>query len=51
LVQLADPAPFDLTDVNLAEYKGILPPWNDWRAVRERCAVLAVALLEFPPGV
>ena len=50
LVHLSDPAPFDLTDVDLTEYKGIVPPWNDWRAVRDQCADLAVALLADPPA-
>jgi hypothetical protein len=46
LVKLADPEPYDLTDVDLSEYKGIAPPWNDWRAVQEQCRLLAKALLE-----
>ncbi|HEU4617710.1 MAG TPA: hypothetical protein VFV10_06685, partial [Gammaproteobacteria bacterium] len=29
LVKLTDPEPYDLTDVDLSEYKGIMPPWND----------------------
>ncbi len=48
LVRLSNPAPYDLTDVDLGEYKGIVPPWSDWRAVGEQCADLAVALLEPP---
>jgi hypothetical protein len=46
VVTLADPEPYDLTDVDLSEYKGITPPWDDWRAVREQCRELAEALLE-----
>jgi hypothetical protein len=46
LVKLADPKPYDLTDVDLSEYKGITPPWNDWRTVQEQCRSIAKALLE-----
>jgi hypothetical protein len=46
VVKLANPEPYDLTDVDLSEYKGITPPWDDWRAVQEQCRSLAEALLE-----
>lgn len=45
VTKLADPDPYDLTDVDLREYKGIVPPWNDWAAVKDRCRGLAVAVL------
>ncbi|MHB1544762.1 MAG: hypothetical protein ACYCS1_11125 [Gammaproteobacteria bacterium] len=45
VMKLTSPDPYDLTDVDLAEYKGIIPPWNDWRAVEQQCRALAVALL------
>ena len=48
LVKLARPDPYDLTDIDLAEYKGIIAPWNDWRAVEKQCHALAVALLTPP---
>jgi len=41
-VQLADPRPFDLDDVNLKEYKGIKKEWSDWEAVKEQCRELAL---------
>jgi hypothetical protein len=44
-VKLGIPDPYDLTEVDLTEYKGIIPPWNDWRAVEKQCRVLAVAML------
>ena len=31
LVKLAAPDPYDLTDIDLAEYKGIIAPWNNLR--------------------
>jgi hypothetical protein len=50
VVKLSNPDPYDLTDVDLSEYKGIVAPWNDWRAVERHCRSLAVALLEEPSG-
>ncbi len=48
IMKLSNPDPYDLTDVDLNEYKGIIPPWNTWRAVEEQCQSLAVALLGGP---
>jgi hypothetical protein len=44
LVKLASPDPFDLEGVDLAEYKGIVPPWNEWAAVVEQCGALGARL-------
>jgi hypothetical protein len=44
-VKLANPDSYDLTDVDLTEYKGIIAPWNDWHAVETQCRALAVGLL------
>lgn len=49
LVKLSEPDPYDLTEVDLMEYKGIVAPWKDWRAVVDQCRALAVALLQQPP--
>lgn len=46
VTKLANPDPYDLTNVDLTEYKGIVAPWNDWRAVEKQCRALAVALLK-----
>lgn len=48
LVKLTNPDPYDLTTVDLSEYKGIVAPWNDWNAVAAQCRSLALALLEDP---
>jgi hypothetical protein len=48
VVKLADPNPYDLTEVDLTEYKGIVAPWNDWRAVEAQCRLLALGLLDQP---
>ena len=44
-MKLANPDPYDLTEVDLSEYKGIIAPWNDWRAVAKQCRALVVASL------
>ncbi|MBI3374618.1 MAG: hypothetical protein HY017_23070 [Betaproteobacteria bacterium] len=48
-VKLAEPDPYDLTEVDLSEYKGIIAPWNHWHAVQAQCHALAVALLKASP--
>ncbi len=45
ITKLAAPDPYDLTDVDLAEYKGIIPPWHDWHAVELQCRKVAEAIL------
>ena len=50
VVKLANPDPYDLTDVDLSEYKGITPPWDSWRAVQEQCRSIAAALLQGGAG-
>ena len=45
IAKLANPDPYDLTEVDLTEYKGIVAPWNNWRAVEKQCLTLAAALL------
>jgi hypothetical protein len=49
VVKLSVPDPYDLTDIDLSEYKGIVAPWNNWRAVQAQCASLAAALIMPPP--
>lgn len=44
-VKLSNPDPYDLPEVDLDEYKGIVAPWNDWAAVEAQCRALVVALL------
>lgn len=42
-VQLANPLPYDLEEMNLAEYKHLDPRWHDWDAVKAAsidCATL-----------
>ena len=48
-VKLANPDPYDLTELDLNEYKGIIAPWNDWASVQAQCRALGVALLKAAP--
>src|SRR5271167_4769215 len=48
VVKLSLPDPYDLTDIDLSEYKGIVAPWNNWRAVQAQCASLGAALVASP---
>ncbi|GEM_PF-1558288 len=50
VVRLANPGPYDLTDIDLNEYTGIIAPRNDWRAVGKQRRMLASALLTRAPG-
>lgn len=45
-LKLTDPDPYDLTEVDLSEYKGVVAPWSDWRAVQAQCRALVVAMLK-----
>jgi hypothetical protein len=49
VVRLSEPSPYDLTEVDLSEYKGIVPPWNDWHSVEKQCRALALGVLEHAP--
>jgi hypothetical protein len=50
VVKLSNPDPYDLTQVDLAEYRGIVAPWNDWQTVVRQCRSLALALIDRAPG-
>jgi hypothetical protein len=45
-VQLNAPAPYDLDDVDLQQYKNLALPWTDWGAVAGQCAHLARILMD-----
>ncbi len=50
VVKLAAPDPYDLSEVDLTEYKGIIPPWDDWGSVTRQCRELAAAVLGGNPS-
>lgn len=43
-VQLANPIPFDLEQLNLSEYRRLHPDWQDWNRVKDVCVSIAVEL-------
>ena len=43
--QLAEPAPYDLSDVDLRSYRRLDPRWREWSAVTDACGALAAAML------
>lgn len=44
--QLADPAPYDLSEIDLAHYRGLEAEWRDWRNVVDAGRALAAAVLD-----
>ena len=45
-IQLADPLPYDLEEMNLAEYKHLDARWHDWQAVKAACADCATLIFD-----
>ncbi|MCL2660916.1 MAG: hypothetical protein FWD64_10445 [Acidobacteriaceae bacterium] len=45
-IQLAEPLPYDLDHVNLAEYKHLAPEWHQWDRVRNVCTDCATFLFD-----
>lgn len=43
--QLSEPAPYDLSEIDLHHYRGLLPRWQDWAEVLSVCRRVAVAVL------
>jgi hypothetical protein len=50
-VQLANPLPYDLEAVNLAEYKNLDPRWQDWGTVKAVCAEAATTIFDRITGL
>lgn len=46
LRQLAEPRPWDLDAISVAEDKGIVPPWTDWDAVSAVCRGASDAMVD-----
>jgi len=42
--QLALPRPYDLDEVKLDEYRGLVPEWHDWQTVTQKCGGIASAM-------
>jgi hypothetical protein len=45
-IQLAVPLPYDLDEVDLAEYKQLAQRWHDWRAVQSACSATATLIFD-----
>ncbi len=45
-IQLAEPLPFDLDTLDLAEYKNVSPRWQRWESVRESCQRCATLIFD-----
>jgi hypothetical protein len=45
-IQLANPLPYDLEELNLAEYKNLEPRWRNWQTVKTTCADCATLIFD-----
>jgi len=45
-IQLANPLPYDLEELSLAEYKNLDPHWQNWETVKTACAGLATLIFD-----
>jgi hypothetical protein len=45
-IQLANPLPYDLEELNLAEYKNLDPRWRNWQTVKAVCADCATLIFD-----
>jgi len=44
--QLAEPAPYDLAEVDLARYRDLVPRWRKWASVEAACQEVVFELVE-----
>jgi hypothetical protein len=45
-IQLANPLPYDLEELNLVEYKDLDARWQDWETVKSTCLGLAMLIFD-----
>jgi len=48
-IQLSSPAPYDLEDTDLAEYKNLDPMWHHWERVKSVCIDWAITIFDDLP--
>ncbi len=48
--QLAAPLPNDLAGLDVANYKGIVAPWNRWEVIAAQCREVSVWVVETRPA-
>ncbi len=39
--QLAEPLPYDLEEIDIKNYKGIVPAWDNWEKIKKQCGELS----------
>ncbi len=50
-IQLAQPLPYDLEELNLAEYKNLDARWRNWQTVKAACADYATLIFDSIVGL
>ncbi|MFH1907835.1 MAG: hypothetical protein ABIL11_10730 [Chloroflexota bacterium] len=50
-IQLANPLPYDLEELNLAEYKNLDPRWRNWQTVKAACVDYATLIFDHIVGL
>lgn len=50
-IQLANPLPYDLEELNLVEYKNLDPRWSDWPTIKAVCGDCATQIFDHIVGV
>jgi len=50
-IQLAQPLPYDLEELNLAEYKRLDPRWHNWQNIKAVCADYATLIFDHIVGL
>ncbi len=50
-IQLANPLPYDIEELNLAEYKNLDPRWCNWQTVKAVCAECATLIFDYIVGL
>ena len=50
-IQLAQPLPYDLEELGLAEYKNLDPRWQNWGTVKTACAKHALLIFDLIVGL
>lgn len=50
-IQLANPLPYDLEELNLAEYKNLDPRWHNWQTVKAACVNYAILIFDHIVGL
>ncbi|MFA5029106.1 MAG: hypothetical protein WC713_14645, partial [Candidatus Methylomirabilota bacterium] len=45
-IQLSNPLPYDLEEMNLAEYKHLDPHWHNWQSVKSVCVDCATLIFD-----